>query len=142
SESAALSEQLGDREGLAVALGWDAPAQPYLGDDPTDERLAEQGLALSEALGEPVFAAFHGSMLALLGEKDDDEARANAHWEEVRRLVRTFDDHPGAGTHALWHLAAVAFARGELAPPRPLRDQYRTLARQACSASSAHPSPP
>jgi predicted ATPase/DNA-binding CsgD family transcriptional regulator len=138
SESAALSEQLGDREGLAVSLGWSAPAQPYLGDDPAAERLAEQGLALSDALGEPVFATFHESMLALLGEKVDDEARAIAHWEEVRRLVRTFDDHPGAVTHALWHLAALALARGELAPARALWEESLTLARQTGSAEAVY----
>jgi hypothetical protein len=80
--SRALSARLGDQEGLAVTLGWSAPIQLSLDDHPATEPPTEQGVALSKELGEPVFAAFHESMLALLGEKEGDEGRPIAHWEE------------------------------------------------------------
>lgn len=137
-ESCALSTRLGDQEGLAVTLGWAAQVRLYLADYPAAERLAEQGLALSESLGEHGFAAFHESLLALLAEKQGDEARAIAHWERVRHLMQSFENHPGFGTRTLRHLAALAFAHGDLAQARALLEENLTLGRQTGYAGAVY----
>lgn len=137
-ESCALSERLGDQEGLAVTLGWAAQVQFYRADYAAAERLAGQGLALSEALGERGFSAFHESILALLAEKQGDEARAIAHWEQARHLMRSFDSHPGFGTRALRHLAGLAFARGDLDQARGLLEENLALARRTGYAGAVY----
>lgn len=137
-ESCALSERLGDQEGLALTLGWAAQVQLYRADYLAVERLTKQGLALSEALGEPGFVAFHESLLALLAEKQGDEARAIAHWEQAQHLVQAFDHHPGFGTRTLRHLAALAFARGDLGQARALLEENLTLARRIGSAGAVY----
>jgi predicted ATPase/DNA-binding CsgD family transcriptional regulator len=137
-ESCALSARLGDQEGLALTLGWAAQVQLYRADYPAVERLAERGLALSEALGEPGFVAFHESLLALLAEKQGDEARAIAHWEQARHLVQAFDHHPGFGTRTRRHLAALAFARGELGQAHALLEENLTLARHIGYAGAVY----
>lgn len=140
AESCDLSARLGDQEGLAVALGWSAQVQIYLADYPAAERLTEQGIALLEALGEPEMTIFHKSLLALLAEKQGDLDRAIAHWEELRRLGHMIEGnvHPGAITRALRHLAALAFARGELTRARALLEENLTLGRQTGYAGAVY----
>lgn len=138
AESCALSARLDDQEALVVTLGWSAQVQLYLEDYPTAERLAERGLALSETLGEPVLAAFHESMLAILAERQGDQARAIAHWEKSRDRCRMSDDHPGGVTRALRHLAALAFARGELGRARALLEENLILARRTGYAGAVY----
>ncbi|HEY7124204.1 MAG TPA: LuxR C-terminal-related transcriptional regulator [Ktedonobacterales bacterium] len=137
-ESCALSAQLGDQEGMAVTLGWAAQVQLYRANYPAAERLAEQGLTLSRALGERGFSAFHESILALLAEKQGDEARAVIHWEQVRHLMQTFENHPGFGTRTLRHLAALAFARGNLSQAHALLEENLMLARQTGYAGAVY----
>jgi predicted ATPase/DNA-binding NarL/FixJ family response regulator len=137
-ESCALSARLGDQEGLAVTLGWCAQVQLYLADYAAAGHLAEQGLELSEALGEPGFAAFHESLLALLAEKQGEEARAIAHWERARQLVQAFDNHPGLVSRTLRHLAALAFARGNLGQARAWLEENLTRARQTGYAGAVY----
>ncbi len=137
-ESCALSARLGDQEGLAVTLGWCAQVQLFRADYPAAEDLAEQGLALSETLGEPGFAAFHESLLALVAEKQGQETRAIAHWEQARHLVQALDHHPGFGTRTLRHLAGLAFAHGDLGRARALLEENLTLARQTSYAGAVY----
>ncbi len=137
-ESCALSARLGDQEGLALSLGWCAQVQLYRADYAAAERLAEQGLALSQTLGERSLAAFHESLLALLAEKRGDEARAIAHWEQVSSLTHTLGDHPGVVTRTRRHLAALAFARGDLAQAGALLEKNLTLARQTGYAGAVY----
>jgi hypothetical protein len=93
-------------------------------------RLPSAWLNRGQALGEQGVAAFHKSLLALLAEKRGDVAWAIAHWEQVRHLARKIGDHPGVVARTRRHLAALAFARGDLAQARTLLEENLTLGRQ------------
>jgi DNA-binding CsgD family transcriptional regulator/tetratricopeptide (TPR) repeat protein len=136
SESLALYRQLGELHGLAETFGWFAQVQMYLKDYSAARALAEEGIALSEALGERRFVAFNHSMLALVIEKQGDEAEAVAQWKRSLALGRELDEHTGLVARALRHLASLAYARGDFAYSRALLEENLAIAREAGNASA------
>jgi predicted ATPase/DNA-binding NarL/FixJ family response regulator len=130
-KSLSLYQHLGDKLGLAETCGWYAQAQIYLKNYRAARTLAEQGLEISEALGERRFAAFNQSMLAIVVEKQGDEAEAVTQWEHSLALALELDEHAGLATRARRHLASFAFARGDNTYTKALLEENLALAREA-----------
>lgn len=129
-ESIALYKRLGEQSGLAEACGWFAQGQIYLNAYSAARALAEQGIALAQTVGERRFVAFNQSVLALVIEKEGDEAGAVASWEHALALAREVEDDAGLVTRARRHLASLAIARGDFAYAQTLLEENLTFTRE------------
>jgi len=130
-ESLATASHLREQLAMAETCGWYAQAQIYVKDYRAARALAEQGIALSQTIGEHRFVVFNQSMLALVIEKEGEEAEAVAHWERSLQLSRELDEHVALGTRARRHLAALALARGDYAHATALLEENLALSREA-----------
>lgn len=129
-ESLALYQCLGEQYGLAEMFGWFAQVQIYVKDYSAARALAKQGISLSQVVGERRYVALNQSMLALVIEKQGDEAEAVASWEHALVLAREIDDHAGLVARARRHLASLAFARGDYVYAKTLLEENLTFARE------------
>ena len=128
-ESAALSRQIGDREGLVFALadlGWIASVQ---GDHEHAALLAQEGLAeaRSDENETAVAAALHSLGCAMLYW--GDYARAREHLEESLALRRERGDKRNTA-NSLASLGAAAFLEGDHMRARELLDESLSLGRE------------
>jgi len=130
-ESLATASHLGEQLVMAETCGWYAQAQIYVKDYRAARTLAEQGITLSQTIGERRFVVFNESMLALVIEKEGREAEAVAHWEQSLALARELDEHVALGTRARRHLAALALARGDYAQATALLEENLALSSEA-----------
>ncbi len=130
-ESLATASHLGEQLVMAETCGWYAQAQIYMKDYRAARALAEQGIALSQTIGERRFVAFNESILALVIEKQGEEAEAVVHWERSLQLSLELDEHVALATRARRHLAALALARGDYAHATALLEENLALSREA-----------
>jgi predicted ATPase/DNA-binding CsgD family transcriptional regulator len=130
-ESLATASHLGEQVTMAETCGWYAQAQIYMKDYHSARSLAERGIALSHAVGERRFVAFNQSMLALVVEKQEEEAEAVAQWERSLAMALELDEHVALATRARRHLAALALARGDYASATALLEENLALSREA-----------
>jgi len=129
-ESLAIASHLGEQQVLAETCGWYTQAQVYVKDYRAARALAEQGIALSQRIGERRFVAFNESMLALVIEKEGEEAEAVAHWERSLQLSLELDEHVALATRARRHLAALALSRGDYTHATALLEENLALSRE------------
>jgi predicted ATPase/DNA-binding CsgD family transcriptional regulator len=130
-QSLATASQLGEQVTMAETCAWYAQAHLYLKDYRAARALAERGIALSHAAGERIFVALNQSMLALVVEKEGEEAEAVAQWERSLQLARELDEDVAIGTRARRHLAALALAHGDYARATTLLEENLALSREA-----------
>jgi ATP/maltotriose-dependent transcriptional regulator MalT len=126
-----ISAQVGEQVTMAEICAWYAQACIYLKDYRAARALAERGLVLSHAAGDRIFAALNQSMLALVTDKEGEEAEAVAQWERSLQFARELDEDVGIGTRARRHLAALALAHGEYARATALLEENLALTREA-----------
>ncbi len=125
-QSLATASQLGEQVTMAETCGWYAQAHLYLKDYRAARALAERGIALSH-----VFAGFNQSMLAIVVEKEGEEAEAVAQWERSLQYAHELDENVAVGTRARRHLAALALAHGDSARATALLEENLALSREA-----------
>jgi predicted ATPase/DNA-binding CsgD family transcriptional regulator len=129
-QSLATASQLGAQVTMAETCAWYAQACIYLKDYRAARALAERGLALNHATGDG-FAALNQSMLALVTDKEGEEAEAVAQWERSLQFARELDEEVAIGTRARRHLAALALAHGDYARATTLLEENLALTREA-----------
>jgi predicted ATPase/DNA-binding CsgD family transcriptional regulator len=122
----ATASQLGEQETMAETCGWYAQACIYLKDYHAARALAERGIALSN-----IFIGFNQSMLAMVVEKEGEEAEAVAQWERSLQFAHELDENVAIGTRARRHLAALALANGDYARATALLEENLALSREA-----------
>ncbi len=124
-QSLATASQLGEQVTMAETCGWYAQAQIYLKDYRSARALAERGLALST-----IFVGFNQSMLAMVVEKEGEEAEAVAQWERSLQFAQEMDEYVAIGTRARRHLAALALAQGDYGRATALLEENLALSRE------------
>ena len=92
---------------MAETCAWYAQACIYLKDYRAARALAERGIALNN-----IHVALNQSMLALVIDKEGEEAEAVAQWERSLQFARELDEHVAIGTRARRHLAALPRSPG------------------------------
>lgn len=130
-QSLATASRLAEQVTMAETCGWFAQAQIYMKDYRSARALAEQGIALGHAVGERRFVAFNQSMLALVIEKEEEEAEAVAQWERSLAMALEIDEHVALATRARRHLAALTLAQGDYARATALLEENLALSREA-----------
>ena len=125
-QSLAIASQLGEQLTMAETCGWYAQACIYLKDYRTARALAERGILLST-----IFVGFNQSMLAMVVEKEGEEAEAVAQWERSLQFAHEMDEYVAIGTRARRHLAALSLARGEYGRATALLEENLALSREA-----------
>jgi predicted ATPase/DNA-binding CsgD family transcriptional regulator len=124
-QSLAITSQLGEQMTMAETCGWYAQACIYLKDYRSARALAERGIALST-----IFVGFNQSMLAMVVEKEGEEAEAVAQWERSLQFAQEMDENVAIGTRARRHLAALSLARGEYGRATALLEENLALSRE------------
>ncbi|HEY6411851.1 MAG TPA: AAA family ATPase, partial [Ktedonobacteraceae bacterium] len=124
-QSLTITSQLGAQLTMAETCGWYAQACIYLKDYRAARALAERGIALSN-----IFVGFNQSMLAMVVEKEGEEAEAVAQWERSLQFAQEMDEYVAIGTRARRHLAALSLARGEYGRATALLEENLALSRE------------
>ncbi len=116
-ESLAIYQELGDQNGIALALHVLGGALCYQGNYDEGRPFMLQSLALYKTLGDTLGAS---DVLNWLGSFVDnqDDACARAYLEESLALCRTLDHSAGIASR-LFHLGHLALQRGDYASASP-----------------------
>jgi tetratricopeptide (TPR) repeat protein len=128
-ESAAIFEDLGDREGLAYALadqGWISAEQ---GDYDNARRLAEEGLAQAEAAGNTSTAAAALHVLACTALDQRNYASARPLFEKSLALRRELGDVRNTA-NSLCVFGALEMLEGDYTRANELLEESVALARE------------
>jgi non-specific serine/threonine protein kinase len=128
-ESLALSQTLGDQQGLAYALVFLGLVVLSLGDHARTSELLSAGLTAAQAIGDTraIAKALHG--LGMVAYYQGDAARAAAHYTESLALFQQLGDLLNIGL-LLGNLGVVALARGDYQRARALFEKDLALCRQ------------
>jgi predicted ATPase/serine/threonine protein kinase len=128
TESIALRRELGDRFGVANALGELGSAIHGLGDFDAAEALWCEGLALADELGDLGLRAHLLNYLAAAVHERHDVDRAQTLIEEYLSISRELGDGPRVAV-ALYNLGVMAHGRGEYGRATELLEESLALAR-------------
>jgi tetratricopeptide (TPR) repeat protein len=127
-ESLRVSEQTGNREGIAFALNFMGSCAKAKGDYPQAQATFERAVRAYQALEDGIGAAMAINNLGNLAQATGDYAAAQGYYQECSALFKTHDHVHGAAT-TLANAGRLAVRQGNYAEARTMLTESLELKR-------------